>query len=42
MTLQGALRYDRAWSWSPADEQGIDHADRFHPGAASRSRAPRA
>ncbi len=30
MTLQGALRYDRAWSWSP-DDQGIDHADRFHP-----------
>jgi hypothetical protein len=30
MTLQGALRYDRAWSWSP-DGQGIDHADRFHP-----------
>jgi len=31
MTLQGALRYDRAWSWSPED-QGIDQADRFHPG----------
>ena len=30
MTLQGAVRYDRAWSWSP-DDQGIDHADRFHP-----------
>jgi hypothetical protein len=30
MTLQGAIRYDRAWSWSP-DDQGIDHADRFHP-----------
>ena len=30
MTLQGALRYDRAWSWSP-EGQGIDHADRFHP-----------
>ena len=30
VTLQGAIRYDRAWSWSPGD-QGIDHADRFHP-----------
>ncbi len=30
LTLQGAVRYDRAWSWSP-DGQGIDHADRFHP-----------
>ena len=30
MTLQGAVRYDRAWSWSP-DDQGIDHADKFHP-----------
>ncbi len=30
MTLQGALRFDRAWSWSP-EGQGIDHADRFHP-----------
>jgi hypothetical protein len=30
VTLQGAVRYDRAWSWSP-EGQGIDHADRFHP-----------
>jgi len=30
ITLQGAVRFDRAWSWSP-DDQGIDHADRFHP-----------
>jgi hypothetical protein len=29
-TLQGAVRYDHAWSWSP-EGQGIDHADRFHP-----------
>jgi hypothetical protein len=29
LTLQGALRYDRAWSWSP-EGQGIDRADRFH------------
>ena len=41
LTLQGAVRYDRAWSWSP-EGQGIDHADRFHPNGGSRSRGPRA
>lgn len=30
LTLQGAVRFDRAWSWSP-EGQGIDKADRFHP-----------
>jgi hypothetical protein len=30
LTLQGAVRYDRAWSWSP-EGQGIDRPDRFHP-----------
>ena len=24
LTLQGALRYDRAWSWSPAGKQRHD------------------
>jgi hypothetical protein len=28
LTLQGALRYDRAWSWSP-DGQGATGTDRF-------------
>ena len=23
LTLQGALRYEHAWSWFPADENGI-------------------
>ena len=31
LTLQGGVRYDRAWSWSP-DGQGVTTADRFHPG----------
>ncbi len=26
MTLQGALRYDRAWSWFPADHNGAPQA----------------
>jgi hypothetical protein len=37
LTLQGAIRYDRAWSWSP-DGQGIDHADRFHSTALTFDR----
>jgi hypothetical protein len=28
LTLQGAVRYDRAWSWSP-DDQGAEGTDRF-------------
>jgi carboxypeptidase family protein len=31
LTLQGGVRYDNAWSWSP-DGQGVTTADRFHPG----------
>ncbi len=31
LTLQGGVRYDRAWSWSP-DGQGVTTGDRFHPG----------
>ena len=31
LTLQGALRYDHAWSWSPAEHQGTLAATRFNP-----------
>jgi hypothetical protein len=34
LTLQGALRYDRAWSWSP-DGQGASGTDRFRPAPVS-------
>ena len=34
LTLQGALRYDRAWSWSP-DGQGATGTDRFRPAPVS-------
>jgi hypothetical protein len=30
VTLQGAIRYDRAWSWS-TDDQGATGTDRFRP-----------
>jgi hypothetical protein len=30
LTLQGALRFDRAWSWHPADGNGWNGPDRFH------------
>ena len=31
LTLQGALRYDRAWSWAPADGNGTTQTSRFNP-----------
>src|SRR5262249_22253911 len=31
LTLQAALRYDHAWSWSPAEHEGWNGPDRFHP-----------
>jgi hypothetical protein len=31
MTFQGALRYDRAWSWSPAEGNGTTETSRFNP-----------
>jgi hypothetical protein len=34
LTLQGALRYDRAWSWSP-EGQGATGTDRFRPAPIS-------
>jgi hypothetical protein len=33
-TLQGAIRYDRAWSWSP-EGQGAAGTDRFRPAPVS-------
>jgi len=30
-TLQGALRYDRAWSWFPADHNGAPETSVFNP-----------
>jgi hypothetical protein len=38
LTLQGALRYDRAWSWSP-EGQGATGTDRFRPAPVSFPRA---
>ena len=29
-TIQGALRYDRAWSWFPTDINGAPQASRFN------------
>ena len=34
LTLQGAIRYDRAWSWSP-EGQGADGTDKFRPAPIS-------
>ena len=31
MTLQTALRYDRAWSWAPAEGNGTTETSRFNP-----------
>src|SRR5690606_30412631 len=31
LTLQGALRYDRAWSWSPADGNGSTQITILNP-----------
>jgi hypothetical protein len=31
MTLQGALRYDRAWSWSPAGKNGATGTSALNP-----------
>jgi hypothetical protein len=31
MTLQGAVRYDRAWSWAPAEGNGTTQTSRFNP-----------
>jgi hypothetical protein len=31
VTLQGALRFDRAWSWAPAEGNGTTGTSRFNP-----------
>jgi hypothetical protein len=31
LTLQGGVRYDRAWSWAPADGNGTTDTSRFNP-----------
>jgi hypothetical protein len=31
LTLQGGIRYDRAWSWAPADGNGTSGTSRFNP-----------
>jgi hypothetical protein len=31
LTLQGALRYDRAWSFSPAEHNGTTQTSKFNP-----------
>jgi hypothetical protein len=31
LTLQGGIRYDRAWSWAPADGNGTTLTSRFNP-----------
>ena len=31
LTLQGAVRYDRAWSWAPAEGNGATDTSRFNP-----------
>jgi hypothetical protein len=30
LTVQGAVRYDHAWSWSPAEHNGWNGPDKFH------------
>ena len=31
LTMQGAIRYDRAWSWSPAEHNGSTETSQFMP-----------
>jgi hypothetical protein len=31
LTVQGGLRYDRAWSWAPAEGNGATETSRFNP-----------
>jgi hypothetical protein len=31
LTLQGGIRYDRAWSWAPAEGNGTTQTSRFNP-----------
>jgi hypothetical protein len=38
LTLQGAVRYDRAWSWAPADGNGTQATSQFDPQPISFAR----
>jgi hypothetical protein len=40
ITLQGAVRYDRAWSWAPADGNGTTETSRFLSQPISFARTP--
>jgi hypothetical protein len=40
LTLQAALRYDRAWSFSPAEHNGTPFTSRFNPAPISFERTP--
>jgi hypothetical protein len=40
LTLQGALRYDRAWSFTPADMNGTELTSRFNAAPISFPRTP--
>jgi hypothetical protein len=35
LTVQGAIRYDRAWSWAPAEGNGTTFTSRFNPAPIS-------
>ena len=38
LTLQGGIRYDRAWSWAPAEGNGTTETSRFNPAPISFER----
>jgi len=40
VTVQGAVRYDRAWSWAPAEGNGTTHTSRFVSAPISFARTP--
>jgi len=40
LTVQGALRYDRAWSWAPAEGNGTTETSRFNAAPISFEQTP--
>jgi hypothetical protein len=38
LTLQGGIRYDRAWSWAPAEGNGTTQTSQFNPAPISFER----
>ncbi|HET9270957.1 MAG TPA: TonB-dependent receptor, partial [Vicinamibacterales bacterium] len=38
LTLQGGVRYDRAWSWAPAEGNGTTQTSKFNPNPISFER----